>query len=85
MQDDVVHYAGQPVAVVVADSHERAQYAASLVRVDYEQTAVGHDDRRGAGRTRTRPQTLFGGLMPGRSERGDVDAALAAAPTSGST
>ena len=31
MQDDVVHYAGQPVALVVADSHERAQHAASLV------------------------------------------------------
>ena len=36
MQDDVVHYAGQPVALVVADSHERAQHAASLVRVAYE-------------------------------------------------
>ena len=35
MQDDVVHYAGQPVAVVVADSHERAQYAASLLTVRY--------------------------------------------------
>ena len=32
MQDDVVHYAGQPVAIVVADSLERAQYAATLVR-----------------------------------------------------
>ena len=31
MQDDVVHYAGQPVALVVADTHERAQHAASLV------------------------------------------------------
>ena len=33
MQDDLVHYAGQPVAVVVADSHERAQYAASQLLV----------------------------------------------------
>ena len=33
MQDDLVHYAGQPVAIVVADSLERAQYAASLVRI----------------------------------------------------
>jgi xanthine dehydrogenase YagR molybdenum-binding subunit len=35
MQDDVVHYAGQPVALVVAEEHEQAQYAASLVRVSY--------------------------------------------------
>ena len=32
MQDDVVHYAGQPVALVVAEEYEQAQYAASLVR-----------------------------------------------------
>jgi len=31
MQDEVVHYAGQPVAVVVADTLEQAQYAATLV------------------------------------------------------
>ncbi|XRQ14083.1 xanthine dehydrogenase family protein molybdopterin-binding subunit, partial [Actinomadura welshii] len=31
MQDDEVHYAGQPVAIVVADSLEQARYAASLV------------------------------------------------------
>ncbi len=35
MQDDRVHYAGQPVAVVVADTLENATYAASLVRIDY--------------------------------------------------
>src|ERR1051326_5433510 len=35
MQDDVVHYAGQPVAIVVADTHERAQWPASLVHVHY--------------------------------------------------
>ena len=36
MQDDVVHYAGQPVALVVAEEYEQAQYAASLVRLSYE-------------------------------------------------
>src|SRR5216683_5289797 len=30
MQDEMVHYAGQPVALVVADSLEQAQYAATL-------------------------------------------------------
>lgn len=32
MQDDVIHYAGQPVAVVVAATWEQAQYAATLIR-----------------------------------------------------
>ena len=38
MQDDLVHYAGQPVAIVVAGTLEQAQYAATLVRVAYAQT-----------------------------------------------
>jgi xanthine dehydrogenase YagR molybdenum-binding subunit len=76
MQDDVVHYAGQPVSLVVADSHERAQYAASLVDVSYETAAfvTTIDDGR---ESAYEAERLFGGLMPGRSERGDVEAALA--------
>lgn len=35
LQDDIVRYNGQPLAVVVADTFERARYAASLVRVEY--------------------------------------------------
>jgi xanthine dehydrogenase YagR molybdenum-binding subunit len=78
LQDDVVHYAGQPVAIVVADSHERAQHAASLVEVRYEQAAsITTIDE---GREHAyEAERLFGGLLPGRNERGDVDAALAAA------
>jgi xanthine dehydrogenase YagR molybdenum-binding subunit len=78
LQDDAVHYAGQPVALVVADSHERAQHAASLVRVAYDRApAVTTIDE---GRARSyEAERLFGGLLPGRSERGDVDAALAQA------
>jgi xanthine dehydrogenase YagR molybdenum-binding subunit len=78
MQDEVVHYAGQPVAVVVADSHERAQYAAQRLRVRYERTpSVTTIDE---GREQAyEAERLFGGLMPGRNERGDVEAALAEA------
>jgi xanthine dehydrogenase YagR molybdenum-binding subunit len=78
MQDDVVHHAGQPVALVVAESYEQAQHAASLVDVRYAPapsvTTIeqGRDEAYEADR-------LFGGLLPGRDERGDVDAALAAA------
>ena len=38
LQDDQVHYHGQPIAVVVADTFERATHAATLVRATYEET-----------------------------------------------
>lgn len=40
LQDDLVRYEGEPVAVVVADRLERAQEAAALVGVAYEETPV---------------------------------------------
>ena len=76
LQDDVVHYAGQPVAIVVADSHERAQYAASLVRVSYERTPAVTTINEGRADA-YEAERLFGGLMPGRNERGSAAAALA--------
>jgi xanthine dehydrogenase YagR molybdenum-binding subunit len=78
MQDDVVHYAGQPVAIVVADSHERAQHAASLVSVGYEPARSITTIEEGREEA-YEAERLFGGIMPGRNERGDVDANLAAA------
>jgi xanthine dehydrogenase YagR molybdenum-binding subunit len=78
MQDDVVLFAGQPVALVVADSYETAQDAASLVHVEYEPApSVTTIDE---GRDRAyEAERLFGGLMPGRNQRGDVEAGLARA------
>src|SRR3954464_11238078 len=35
LQDDQVHYHGQPIAVVVADTFEHATHAATLVRATY--------------------------------------------------
>jgi xanthine dehydrogenase YagR molybdenum-binding subunit len=78
MQDDVVHYAGQPVAVVVAEGLEQAQYAAARLTVRYERTASTTTIDEGRARA-YEPEHLFGGLMPAREERGDVDAAMAAA------
>src|SRR5205823_4982784 len=41
LQDEIVHYHGQPIAVVVADTLEHATQAAALVRVAYrEERAV---------------------------------------------
>jgi xanthine dehydrogenase YagR molybdenum-binding subunit len=36
LQDDQVHYNGQVVAAVVAETQEQADYAASLIAIDYE-------------------------------------------------
>ena len=78
MQDEIVHYAGQPVAIVVADSLERAQYAATLVRVSYDQTPSVTTIEQGRADA-YEPEKLFGGLMPGRVQRGNVEDGLAAA------
>ena len=36
MQDDQVHWNGQPIAVVLAETQEQADYAKSLIRCTYE-------------------------------------------------
>jgi len=78
MQDDVVHYAGQPVAIAVADSLEQAQHAATLVQVGYAETASVTTI--GQGRAEAyEPEKIFGGLMPAQLRRGSVEGGLAAA------
>jgi CO/xanthine dehydrogenase Mo-binding subunit len=37
MQDDRIHWNGQPVALVLAETQEQADYAQSLIRVTYEE------------------------------------------------
>ncbi|MFF7609231.1 molybdopterin cofactor-binding domain-containing protein [Streptomyces parvulus] len=75
MQDDTVHYAGQQIALVVADTWERAQHAARLVRVSYEETPPVTTLDQGR-ESAYEPERIFGGWIPGRMERGDVDAGL---------
>ncbi|WP_255946033.1 xanthine dehydrogenase family protein molybdopterin-binding subunit [Streptomyces odontomachi] len=75
MQDDVVHYFGQPVALVIADAPERARFAARQVHVDYEAgvpTTTVDQGREHA----YEPDAIFAGFIPGRSSRGDVEAGL---------
>ncbi|HTV99621.1 MAG TPA: xanthine dehydrogenase family protein molybdopterin-binding subunit [Streptosporangiaceae bacterium] len=76
MQDETVHYAGQPVAVVVADSLERAEHAATLVQVSYAETPSITTIDQGRGDSYI-PDKIFGGFMPGRTSRGDAARALA--------
>ena len=79
MTGDVVHYAGQPVALVVADTFERATHAASLLRVSYftEQPIAAYTDKRAE---LFDPQKIQEGKVDTHVRRGDARAALAAAP-----
>lgn len=74
MQDDKVHWNGEAVAVVVADSQEQADHAASLVRVTYEQepAALSADDLRGLAKA---PKDILG--EDAEINVGDAEAALA--------
>ncbi len=43
LYDDKIRFSGQPVALVLAEDFETARYAASLLRVDYEEEAHATD------------------------------------------
>ncbi len=79
LQDDEIHYAGQHLGVVVAESFEQATYAASVVRVTYQTQppVVTLDDER-AQKNAISPEK-FAGREALQVKRGDVDAALATA------
>ncbi|WP_067827590.1 xanthine dehydrogenase family protein molybdopterin-binding subunit [Nocardia inohanensis] len=78
MQDNVVHYYGQPIAVVLADTFEAAQQAAELVTAQYDRkdALIRLDDGRDA---QYQPETVFCGLVPAVQSRGDFEAAARAA------
>lgn len=73
---DEIVWNGQPVAVIVADTLDRAEYAASLVKVMYHQQPA--DTSFAEGRTRARsPKSVQGDDT--QVKQGDAFAALAAA------
>ena len=78
-QDDQIHWNGQAIAVVLAETQEQADYAASLIQVTYETassvTSLSEAKARG-----TTPGSFQG--EPLKLEIGDAEAALAAAPHS---
>jgi xanthine dehydrogenase YagR molybdenum-binding subunit len=77
LQDDAIHHADQPIAVVVADTLERAQHAAGLVRAAYD-TRAAILEVAAAGARAYVPRNL-GPRGATDSARGDVEAGLAAA------
>jgi xanthine dehydrogenase YagR molybdenum-binding subunit len=78
-RDDEIHYSGQPVALVVAETFEAARYAASLVKVEID--PLPHDTNLLANLGRGhKPTPLKAGYSPPPKPRGDADAAFDAAP-----
>ncbi|UOQ69941.1 molybdopterin-dependent oxidoreductase (plasmid) [Hymenobacter volaticus] len=77
MTSDQIFYAGQPVAVVVADTMEHAQYAATLVKVQ-----IAPETPVASYRTLHAPQYTPEkvGRVKGMTKRGDAQAAFASAP-----
>lgn len=76
MQDDLVHWNGQPVALVLAETQEQADHAKSLIGVEYAaQPAVTSFEE--AVRRGTEPAEFMG--QPMRRQIGDPDAELAEA------
>ncbi len=79
MQNDEIRWNGQPIAVVLAQTQEQADYAASLVKVSYEALpAVTSFDE--AKKTPRQLETLLG--QPNVLEIGDAETALAEAAVS---
>jgi xanthine dehydrogenase YagR molybdenum-binding subunit len=76
MQDNEIHWNGQPIAVVLAETQERADYAISLIRVAYqtEPSVTAFQ----AAKPDAEPGVFQG--QPLLLEVGDAGASLAAAP-----
>ena len=76
MQDDEIHWNGQPIAVVLAETQEQADYGKSLIRVTYtaEPAVTVFEDAK----ANSEPGVFQG--QPLLLEIGDAEAALAKAP-----
>jgi len=74
LQDDKIHYAGQPIALVVAATLDQAAYAGTLISVQYEAqqpVVFGQQSTKAA----VEPPRF---LWPVNSSVGDADAGIAA-------
>ena len=76
LQDDQIHYAGQPIALVVADTLDRAAYAGTLIRVECEEQRPIVFGPQSIKDAFDPPQFLW----PVASSVGDAEGAIAASP-----
>ena len=75
LQNDRILYEGQPVALVVADTWERARHAADLVRVEYARAPFLMDFKEHLDKA-----ISVKGFFEADSKTGDFDRAFASAP-----
>ncbi|KYH02219.1 xanthine dehydrogenase family protein molybdopterin-binding subunit [Bradyrhizobium sp. DOA1] len=78
MQDAEIRWNGQTVAVVLAETQEQANFAASLIVVRYEAAAARTDFEAGKAVART-PDSLM--IERNRLKKGDADSAFRTAAT----
>ena len=78
LYDDQVLYAGQPIALVIAEEFEIARFAATLVDIDYEPEEAITDIDTQIDKAFEPPKKRLPGWDP--PPRGDVDKALSRAP-----
>lgn len=76
MQDDQIYWNGQPIAVVLAETQDQADHAASLIEATYDAapSVTSFDAAKAAGQRET---TFFGEEL--KNDIGDAETALAAA------
>ena len=77
MQDDRIHWNGQPIALVLAETQEQADHAASLIRATYDAEAAitSFEQAKAVGTAE--------GLMMGQATRKDIGQRRPAFPRSG--
>jgi len=76
LQDDKVYYNNQPIALAIAETFEQAMYAASLVRVRYQEEKADLDMIRNK-KNAYAPKAANN--EPTDSHRGNIDAGMSAA------
>ena len=76
LQDDRILYADQPIALVVATTHDQAAYAGTLISVEYETQPPAVFDRQTAKDAVQPPQFLW----PVSSSVGNADKAISTSP-----
>jgi xanthine dehydrogenase YagR molybdenum-binding subunit len=78
LYDDAIMFAGQPIALVVAEEFEIARFAATLVEIEYEAEEAITDIDTQIGKAYEPPKKRFPGWDPG--PRGNVDKAFTQSP-----
>ncbi len=71
LHDDEIHYSGQPIALVVADTFEKARYASRLLSIEYEESP--HQTNFEGSRVEAKePKSWGGGRKKPPSPKGDA-------------